>query len=59
LVVQTIGVEFNLIDYYENSPKTNAFLYHDYSSEVNNYGRHNLPPMVAAETLSNITPESN
>ncbi len=55
--VQTIGVEFNLIDYYENSLKKMPFYIQELQRRGYNYGRHNLPHDGAAETLSNITPE--
>jgi len=55
--VQTIGVEFNCIDYYENSLKKMPFYIHELQQRGYNYGRHNLPHDGAAETVSNITPE--
>lgn len=55
--VQTIGVEFNLINYYEDSLQKFSF-YIKVLQDLNYiYGTHNLPHDGSAETLSNVTPE--
>lgn len=55
--VQTIGVEFNIIDYYEDSLKKIPFYIGVLQDLKYNYGIHNLPHDGEAETVSNVTPE--
>lgn len=54
--VQTVGVEFNVIDYYENSLKKFPYYIKVLQEKGYNYGTHNLPHDGDAETVSNITP---
>jgi phage terminase large subunit len=55
--VQTIGVEFNIIDYYENSLKKMPYYIKHLQDTGYVFGRHCLPHDGEAETLSNVTPE--
>ncbi len=59
---QTIGVEFNIINYYEDSLKKMPFyigiLQELSASKGYNYGMHHLPHDGAHETLSNISPQN-
>lgn len=55
--IQKIGMEFNLIHYYENSLKKMPF-YIKYLQEAGYvYEKHYLPHDGDAETLSNVTPK--
>lgn len=56
--IQNVGVEFNVVDYYEDSLKKFPF-YIKYLQDMGYvYGTHNLPHDGDAETVSNITPRS-
>ncbi len=55
--VQTIGMEFNFIRYYEDSLKKMPHYIKYLQDTGYNYGVHNLPHDGEAETLSNITPK--
>lgn len=55
--VQTVGMEFNIIDYYEDSLKKMPFYIGVLQEKGYNYGTHYLPHDGSAETLSNVTPE--
>lgn len=55
--IQRVGMEYNVIHYYEDRLKKMPF-YIQYLQQRNyNYGTHYLPHDGSAETLSNITPE--
>lgn len=54
---QTVGLEFNLINYYEDSLKKMPFYIKVLQDLPYNYGIHYLPHDGAAETLSNVTPQ--
>jgi len=54
---QTVGLEFNLINYYEDSLKKMPFYIKVLQDLGYNYGIHFLPHDGAAETLSNVTPQ--
>lgn len=54
--IQTVGVEFNVIKYYENNLKKFPFYIKYLQDQGYVYGVHNLPHDGDAETLSNITP---
>lgn len=55
--IQRVGVEFNIINYYENRLKKMPHYIQHLQSLNYNYGTHYLPHDGSAETLSNITPE--
>lgn len=55
--IQTVGMEFNVIDYYENRLKKMPWYIGVLQEKKYVYGVHNLPHDGSAETLSNITPE--
>ncbi len=55
--VQRAGVEYNLINYYEDRLKKLPFYVKVLNDLGYNYSVHNLPHDGSAETLSNITPE--
>ena len=54
---QTIGLEFNLINYYEDSLKKMPFYIKVLQDLGYNYGIHYLPHDGSAETISNVTPQ--
>lgn len=54
--IQTVGVEFNIINYYEDRLKKMPFYINKLQEFGYNYGVHNLPHDGDAETLSNVTP---
>lgn len=54
---QTVGLEFNLINYYENSLQKMPHYINKLQELKYNYGIHYLPHDGEAETLSNITPQ--
>lgn len=55
--IQRVGVEYNVIDYYEDRLKKMPFYIGILQSKKYNYGKHFLPHDGSAETLSNLTPE--
>lgn len=55
--VQRVGMEYNLIDYYENRLKKMPFYIGILQDKKYNYGLHYLPHDGDAETLSNVTPK--
>lgn len=55
--VQTIGMEFNFINYYENSLQKMPHYIKYLQDTGYNFGVHNLPHDGDAETLSNVTPK--
>lgn len=55
--IQTVGMEFNVINYYEDSLKKMPFYINKLQEMQYNYGIHYLPHDGAAETLSNVTPQ--
>lgn len=55
--VQRAGVEFNVINYYEDRLKKIPFYVKILNDLGYNYSVHNLPHDGSAETVSNITPE--
>lgn len=55
--IQRIGLEYNIIDYYENRLKKMPFYIQHLQELKYNYGMHYLPHDGSHETLSNITPE--
>lgn len=55
--VQRAGVEFNVINYYEDRLKKIPFYVKILNDLGYNYSIHNLPHDGSAETVSNITPE--
>jgi len=55
--IQRAGVEYNIIDYYEDRLKKMPFYIGILQGKNYNYGRHFLPHDGDAETLSNITPK--
>jgi phage terminase large subunit len=55
--VQRAGVEFNVINYYEDRLKKIPFYVKVLNDLGYNYSVHNLPHDGSAETVSNITPE--
>lgn len=55
--VQRVGMEFNIIDYYENRLKKMPFYIQVLQDKKYNYGMHYLPHDGDAETLSNVTPK--
>ncbi len=55
--VQRAGVEFNIINYYEDRLKKLPFYIKVMNDLGYNYSVHNLPHDGSAETLSNLTPE--
>lgn len=55
--VQRVGIEYNIIDYYEDRLKKMPFYIGILQSKKYNYGKHFLPHDGSAETLSNLTPE--
>lgn len=54
---QTVGLEFNLINYYENRLQKMPFYLNVLQEMKYNYGIHFLPHDGEAETLSNVTPQ--
>lgn len=55
--VQRVGVEYNIIDYYENRLQKMPHYIQVLQEKKYIYGTHYLPHDGSAETLSNITPE--
>lgn len=55
--VQRVGMEFNVIDYYENRLKKMPFYITLLQEKKYNYGIHYLPHDGDSETLSNVTPK--
>lgn len=55
--IQRVGMEYNIINYYENRLKKMPFYINHLQSLNYNYGAHYLPHDGSAETLSNVTPE--
>lgn len=55
--VQRAGVEYNVINYYENRLKKIPFYVKVLQDLQYNYTAHNLPHDGSAETVSNVTPE--
>ncbi|MDE2031412.1 MAG: PBSX family phage terminase large subunit, partial [Patescibacteria group bacterium] len=55
--VQRVGVEYNVINYYEDRLKKMPFYLKMLQDLGYQYSAHNLPHDGSAETLSNITPE--
>lgn len=55
--VQHAGVEYNVIDYYEDRLKKLPFYVSVLQEKGYNYARHFLPHDGDAETLSNVTPK--
>lgn len=55
--VQRAGVEYNLINFYEDRLKKIPFYIKVLQDLEYNYSVHNLPHDASAETVSNITPE--
>lgn len=54
--VQSVGIEFNVINYHEDSLKKIPHYISVLQDMKYNYGVHNLPHDGDAETVSNITP---
>ncbi len=54
--IQTVGVEFNVINYYENRLQKIPFYIGILQDFKYNYGIHNIPHDGDAETVSNVTP---
>jgi phage terminase large subunit len=55
--IQTVGMEFNVINYYENRLEKMPHYIGILQDLKYNYGIHNLPHDGDAETLSNVTPK--
>ncbi len=55
--IQRIGVEYNIIDYYENRLKKIPFYIHMLQQKGYTYSTHLLPHDGSHETVSNISPE--
>lgn len=55
--IQRVGLEYNIINYYEDRLKKMPFYISKLQEFKYNYGMHFLPHDGSAETLSNVTPE--